>query len=316
MSWCQVNRKRKRRTTRNQTFKIKRRKYQEKNEHENDQLHTQSILPPIPPTLIKSAFMDGEEDTSASNSLITRRGTFCDDSNIHIGTFGSRHLDQRNNPHKGFEYCSKCNQLLHVIPSESRLVCLVCAESSEHVLAISNNVRYGNDTSTVVHVYLREKNFSAWLKQYEEGQESIPNEVLLQIKKGLRTKHVKSSLEVKATPVSTMLKKIGLGRHAKKAARIAAQINRQPIPEFTKYEIDQFLAMFRAIQIPFMLIKGVNRRNFLSASYLVYKFAELRGWGHFRIPQNMLKSRPVLIGQDQDWALIAKYLGFPFYRSI
>lgn len=313
MSWCQTNRKRKRRSTRNLHVKVKRRRTSPSSiHHQPSAFEPQRTLPPAPSTLIKAAFMEGEEEEEGSRKV--SRNTFCIDNDISIG--GLRKFDDRSNPHKGFEYCSRCNQLLHVIPSESRLVCLTCAESSEHVLAISNNVRYGNDTSTVVHVYLREKNFLSWLKQYEEGQEVVPDDVLLQVKRALRTKHVKSSLEVKATPVAKLLKKLGLGRYAKKASRIAARLNRQPIPEFTSYEIDQFLAMFRAIQVPFMLIKGVNRRNFLSASYLVCKFAELRGWGHFRIPQNMLKSRPVLIGQDQDWALVSRHLDFPFYRSV
>lgn len=311
MSWCQVSKKRKRRNTRNLNVRVKRRKTLPPNP--GQQSYPSKPLPPAPKNLIKPAFMDGEEHDDR-RKRISNLGSFCIDNDISIGR--TEHFNERINPHKGFEYCSKCNQLLHVIPSESRLVCLTCAESSEHVLAISSNVRYGSDTSTVVHVYQREKNFLPWLKQYEEGQEQVPDEVLLQVKRALRTKHMKSSLEVKATPVGKLLKKLGLGRYVKKAARIAARLNRQPIPEFTSYEIGQFLAMFRAIQVPFMQIKGVNRRNFLSASYLVYKFAELRGWGHFRIPQNMLKSRLVLIGQDQDWALVSRELGFPFYRSV
>lgn len=328
MSWCQVNRKRKRRARTCNNIRIKKRCVAEPhstsfsspsrpssyNLANNNDLVT-PVLPPPPPTIIKSAFMEGEEEIS-KRKQISYRGAFCSDIDIGIGTTEAKHLQDRKNPHKGFEHCSKCNELLHVIPTESRLVCLNCAESTEHVLAISNNIRYGNDTSSVVHVYLREKNFLAWLKQFEEGQEEIPDSVLMQVKQGLRTKHIKSSLEVRATPVAKMLKSLGLGKYIKKASRIAARLNQHPIPEFTKYEISQFLAMFRAIQVPFLLIKGVNRRNFLNASYLVCKFSESRGWGHFRIAQNMLKSRPVLIGQDQDWAMVCQQLNIPFYRSV
>jgi len=308
MAWN--NKSRRRRQTHSSKFKKRGRKrveikhVEKQREEQITNEHQLSIS-------VANAYMDNEECVQ-----VWKEYNCIDDSDISIGCKETHSLQDRKNAHKGFEFCCNCNYLLHIIPSESRLVCMNCAESSEHMLAVLSNIKYGEDATSVVHVYMREKNFATWLHQYHEDQEEIPYDVLLQVKREYKTRHVKSPLEVKATPIKEILKKLGLSRYKKHAGRIAAILNGQAIPQFSTYEIEQFLAMFRAIQIPFLKIKGINRRNFLSASYLVCKFARLRGWDHFAVSQNMLKSRSVLIAQDKVWLLICRHLGIEFHRSV
>lgn len=272
------------------------------------------VIPP-PSTLIKGAFFNEEDEYKIKKNPSCQQGKRIIDNDFSIGFDATIKLRDRIGVHKGFEHCPSCNQLLKVIPSESRLICMNCAHSSEHIGAVSSNTRYGDDGASVVHVYLREKNFAAYLEQFHVDQPEVPYYILLQIKKAHRKRHVKTKLEIKTTQITKILKEIGLNRYIPQSSRIAAQLNGQAILQFTTHEIKEFLAMFRAILVPFLRIKGINRRNFLPASYLVSKFAGLRGWNHFQIPPNMLKSRNVLVTQDKIWAGICHEVGASYYPS-
>ena len=73
--------------------------------------------------------------------------------------------------------------------------------------------------------------------------------------------------------------------------------------------------MFNDIQIPFAKYCPCERRNFLSYSYILYKFFELLELDEHLPYLNLLKSRDKLKRQDNTWKMICKYNNWPFQSS-
>ena len=74
--------------------------------------------------------------------------------------------------------------------------------------------------------------------------------------------------------------------------------------------------MFKDIQEPFMKSCPKDRKNFLSYSYVLYKFVELLQMNELKQYFPLLKSREKLHLQDLIWRDICKLLEWPFYKSI
>jgi hypothetical protein len=74
--------------------------------------------------------------------------------------------------------------------------------------------------------------------------------------------------------------------------------------------------MFQEIQAPFLLYCPDDRTNFLSYSYILYKFFELLELDEYKVYFPLLKSRDRLIAHDQIWQKICAYLQWEFISSV
>ena len=74
--------------------------------------------------------------------------------------------------------------------------------------------------------------------------------------------------------------------------------------------------MFNDIQIPFAKYCPTERRNFLSYSYILYKFFELLELDEYLRCFQLLKSRTKLHRQDEIWKNICKDLNWQFIKSL
>ena len=87
----------------------------------------------------------------------------------------------------------------------------------------------------------------------------------------------------------------------------------------TKIIFHLMLLMFKQIQEPFEKCKHLakrDRKNFLSYSYVFYKFAELLGLDHLLICFRLLKSREKLFLQDRVWKAICEIKEWEFIASL
>ena len=87
-------------------------------------------------------------------------------------------------------------------------------------------------------------------------------------------------------------------------------------PTITPEIEEKIRAMFQEIQAPFLLYCPDDRTNFLSYSYILYKFFELLELDEYKIYFPLLKSRDRLIAHDHIWKKICDYLRWEFIRSI
>lgn len=98
--------------------------------------------------------------------------------------------------------------------------------------------------------------------------------------------------------------------------QIVNALNGVPAPKLPQYLEDRLKRMFGEIQEPFERHCPPTRKNFLSYSYVLYKFCELLG--EDAIMQNfvLLKSREKLHQQDVIWKKICQDLQWEFIPSV
>lgn len=93
-------------------------------------------------------------------------------------------------------------------------------------------------------------------------------------------------------------------------------LNGVPPPKLSPDLEDKLKAMFVEIQEPFQRNCPRNRKNFLSYSFTLYKFAELLGEDALKQNFPLLKSSEKLYAQDQIWKKICKDLKWEFIPSL
>ena len=74
--------------------------------------------------------------------------------------------------------------------------------------------------------------------------------------------------------------------------------------------------MFKEIQEPFDKNCPQDRKNFLSYSYVLYKFCELLGEDQYLEDIPMLKDREKLIEQDETWKKMCIELDWEFMATV
>ena len=98
-------------------------------------------------------------------------------------------------------------------------------------------------------------------------------------------------------------------RYYEHATQILYKINGIPPPIMTPEMENSLKNMFKQIQEPFELYRPKRRNNFLSYSYILYKFCELLGYREFLSKFKLLKSKDHLYQMDTVWRKICVYLG-------
>ena len=79
---------------------------------------------------------------------------------------------------------------------------------------------------------------------------------------------------------------------------------------------DKLCQMFKDIQGPFLKHCPKERKNFLSYSYVLYKFCEILGYTEYLKYFPLLKSRSKVANQDFIWRCICKDLDYPIIPSL
>ena len=138
------------------------------------------------------------------------------------------------------------------------------------------------------------------------------NEVICE----LRKRRIDNIASLTEQNIREILKKLGRNRYYEHAAHILSRLNGNPPPTITPEIEDKIRAMFQEVQAPYLLYCPDERRNFLSYSYIIYKFLELLELDEYKVHFPLLKSRDRLIQHDQIWKKICDYLQWEFIRSV
>ncbi len=211
--------------------------------------------------------------------------------------------------------CGSCNRV--TITNDSIICCNNC-NHVEHIIVDHEKPSYKEAPREVTYfAYRRINHLNEWISQVQ-GKETtdIPEEVydkiLLEIKKQritnmatLTTKHIRS-----------ILKKLKLTKYYEHIPHIVHKLNGLPIPNFEPELEEKLRTMFKIIQPLFLKYAPPSRKNFLSYSYILFKFLQLLGRDEFLSNFNLLKNREKLHEQDQVWSKICNELGWDFIRSI
>ena len=116
--------------------------------------------------------------------------------------------------------------------------------------------------------------------------------------------------------IRDILKKLNKSKYYEHAAHILSRLNGNPPPTITPEIEEKIRTMFQEIQAPFLLYCPDDRTNFLSYSYILFKFFELLELDEYKAYFPLLKSRDRLIAHDQIWKKICEYLRWEFIQSV
>ena len=213
--------------------------------------------------------------------------------------------------------CPFCETDRELYQNEGKLVCPKCFYV-DFILIDSDKPSYRDTPKEMTNfAYKRRNHFIEVLSQYQ-GRETteIPEEVYVEILQELKKNRITKVSDLTNAKLRTILKKIDQNRYYEHIPFIIYQLTGLKPPPITSKVRKRLIDMFNDIQIPFAKYCPCERRNFLSYSYILYKFFELLELDEHLPYLNLLKSRDKLHQQDIIWEKICIDLKWEYIPSV
>ena len=213
--------------------------------------------------------------------------------------------------------CDKCNIEMTIYNIECIMECPKCNKIN-YIIIDSSKPNYKDPPPEVSYfAYKRINHFNEWLCQFQGKEttdipEDVYNKIILEIKK----ERITNMALISPQKIRQYLKKLKLNKYYEHTTHIINRLNGISSPIIDKTTENKLRRMFKDIQDPFMKSCPKDRKNFLSYSYVLYKFVELLQMNKLKQYFPLLKSREKLHLQDLIWKDICKILEWPFYKSI
>lgn len=219
-----------------------------------------------------------------------------------------------------FQECPECHEGMVFNSHESFMVCPKCGIATNHMEMSEHNLTYDQEISLNVvnyFAYKRLNHFIEWLNSLQAKENTeIPDEVLNAVKAEFKKARTTIRGDIKPSKVREYLKKLKYNKFYEHCHHICNALNGVPAPNLPSALEDRLKHMFAEIQAPFEKHCPSTRKNFLSYSYVLYKFCELLGEDQYLQYFPLLKSSEKLYQQDQIWKNICRELGWEFIKSI
>jgi predicted RNA-binding Zn-ribbon protein involved in translation (DUF1610 family) len=207
------------------------------------------------------------------------------------------------------KYCNECKIEKILDMTESAYICPLCGDSEMIILDEDRQIK---DYSP----YRRLNHFREWLNQFQAKQSpDIPENVFIDIVKELNKRRIKDLSILNKKKMKPILKKLTYNNYYEHVAYIINKLNNLPPPKITKDMERLFISMFYKIQEPWELYKHVDRKNFLSYSYVLHKFCELLELDHLLECFPLHKDPEKIMENDQIWEKICKHLNWEYISS-
>ena len=216
--------------------------------------------------------------------------------------------------------CKTCpdSNLLH-FHDTSDLVCDSCGAIIATLISEELTYKEEQETSEKVinYSYKRENHFNEWLSQFQaQEMTTIPNEVIEQLRSELKKMKIKKLEDITHAKIRGLLKKLRLNKYYEHVPYITNILNGIKPPNMPQ-ELEEYLRiMFKDIQKPFDVNCPTERKNFLSYSYVLYKFCELLSEDKYLQYFPLLKSKEKLYQQDVIWKRICHDLRWEFIPTV
>lgn len=215
------------------------------------------------------------------------------------------------------EHCVKCNVSREEIGSEGILVCPVCG-SEEYMLVVSDFPSFRDPPKERNnYAYKKINHLNEILNQFQAKESTIiPDEVMHEVVCEIKKRRIQNIADMTEKDMREILKKLNRSKYYEHATHILSRLNGNPPPTITPEIEEKIRAMFQEIQAPFLVYCPDERTNFLSYSYILYKFFELLELDDYKVYFPLLKSRDRLIAHDEIWKKICDYLKWEFIQSV
>lgn len=213
--------------------------------------------------------------------------------------------------------CAVCEKEMTFSANEALFFCEGCGHQ-EFVLIDSDKPSYKDPPREVTYyAYKRINHFNEWLAQFQAKESTeIPEEVFQTILEELKKERITNTDSIKPVKIREILKKLKHTNFYEHVPYILNRINGKTAPVMSREIEEKLRHMFKEIQSSFVKHCPKNRSNFLSYSYVLYKFCQLLELDEYLHCFPLLKNRDKLYNQDKIWQLICKDLKWEFIRSI
>lgn len=216
-------------------------------------------------------------------------------------------------------YCNNCGEYRELMTNESVWICPKCGEEVPTIVE-SDKPSYNDPPhENMYFAYKRINHFREQLAHFQAKETTkIPQEIYDVIQMELKKdKHINLATLTRSQ-VKKYLQKyshLGYNKYYENINQIIRHLNGiQPFQMKPEVE-EQLCSMFMKIQEPFERHCPPDRTNFLSYSYVMYKFCQLLGYNEYLPCFTLLKSRDKLRQQDKIWKNICNDLHWPVYPS-
>lgn len=216
-----------------------------------------------------------------------------------------------------FGICDECGSEMIFSSNEALFNCAACG-NQEFVLMDSDKPSYKDPPREVsYYAYKRINHFNEWLAQFQAKEcTDIPQEIYDQILVELKKERITHLDNLKPAKIREILKKIKANKYYEHVPHITNRLNGKNAPVMNREIEEKLRYMFKEIQPSFQKHCPKGRSNFLSYSYVLYKFCELLQLDDYLPNFPLLKNRDKLYTQDKIWQKICEDLGWQFIRSI
>ena len=223
-----------------------------------------------------------------------------------------------NKKPSSFEHDTEClackKKFTLILEAEtSEMICTSCGVT-QYVQCTERGFKDEQDMDkTIVYSYKRDNHFNEWIAQFQAKEmTSIPPDVIEKLRIEFKKQKITDSTEITHRKVRGLLKKLNLNKFYEHAPYITTILNGVKPPTMPQDLEEKLRLMFYKIQKPFEKHCPMDRKNFLSYSYTLYKFCELLGEDEYLPCFPLLKSKEKLHRQDDIWKLICKDLSWEY----
>ena len=196
----------------------------------------------------------------------------------------------------------------------------ICRECGAVEYILGDEVGFKEEQEIEKHIiysYKRENHFNEWISQFQAKESTtVPEDVIAKLRTEFRKQKVKDLAEITHEKVKALLKKLNYAKYYEHVPYIATIVSGITPPTMPQALEDKLRLMFHAIQAPFEKHKPLNRKNFLSYSFVLYKMCELLDHDEYLPCFPLLKSREKLYIQDQIWKKICDELRWEFLQTV
>ena len=213
--------------------------------------------------------------------------------------------------------CEMCDKEMTFSNNEALFFCDSCGHQ-EFVLIDSDKPSYKDPPREVTYyAYKRINHFNEWLAQFQAKESTeIPADVYENILAEIKKERITDPRTLKPQKLREVLKKLHLNKFYEHIPHILHRMNAFCAPTMSREMEDKLRYMFKEIQPSFIRHCPRGRSNFLSYSYVLYKFCQLLELDDFLPCFPLLKSHEKLYMQDNIWQKICVDLGWEFIRTI
>lgn len=223
----------------------------------------------------------------------------------------------RNVEDDNIEICKECNSKMICLQQDAIMICNTCGYQELLLVEQNRPILKQNTKDTSHFCYKRINHFREWCNQVQ-GKEStdIPDEVFEKILAEIKKEKIVDLKTITYTKMRDILKRLRINKYYEHINYIINRINGIPTPQFSPELEEKLCSMFRSIQAPFLKHCPKDRKNFLSYSYVLYKFFQILGLDEYLKYFPLLKSREKLYVQDQIWKKICIELNYEIIPSL